>query len=207
MVKANRLKEQAKQIKEAKKAYENSLKQYDIIKCYSICLSVDYSSKSNISLQAKEELNKKVYDKIKNLLLNSSKDITIKGKDVLIISSENFDNYDCVYSNLLQILAKVKTVVESKHNLKFIPSLTTDAYYNMIEAESIKRKHFEIQSFNFKNRALTSALFTKKYKHLNHNKYAGIPIGEYAYFDNNKMGTYELNVVFKNLGQTLETIK
>ena len=68
---------------------------------------------------------------------------------------------------------------------------------------SIRKQHFEIQSFNFKNRALSTATFSNKYKHLKHNKYAGIPIGEYAYFTDDKMGTYELNVVYKNLAKAI----
>ena len=52
----------------------------------------------------------------------------------------------------------------------------------------------------------TTATFAKKYKHLKHDKYAGIPIGEYVYFDDDKTGTYELNVIHKNLEKTLAQV-
>ena len=72
--------------------------------------------------------------------------------------------------------------------------------------EDVKNMHREIQSFNFKNRATSTAIFYKKYKHLNKEKYAGVPIGEYAYFDDSKSKTYELNIVCKNLSQKIAAI-
>ena len=123
--------------------------------------------------------------------------------DVLIITSEKFSKYDLIYESMLKMLSKIKPVVESKYNLEFIPSMTTDAFCEDVEMSNIKKQHYEIQSFNFKNRACSTAMFVKKYKHLKHKKYAGIPIGEYAYFDNNNTDTYELNIIHKNLNYTL----
>ena len=102
---------------------------------------------------------------------------------------------------LLQ-LSKTKRLIESRYGFKLMPSMTTDAGSEK-NYTAIQNEHFEIQSFNFKNRAIVSGVFSNKYKHLKHKKYAGIPIGEYAYFGGGKTKTFELNVVHKDLTKIL----
>ena len=176
--------------------------QYDVIKNYSICLSLDYDSNTGVSAQNRQFLNKMVFDKISNAFKNQTKYLgstKISTSDVLIVTSSDFSKYDLIYDTM-QSLAKIKKDLEAKNNLKLIPSITTDAFCNDdIKLNEVRKSHFEIQSFNFKNRSMSSAMFAKKYRHLNQKKYIGIPIGEYAYFKNNKTDTYELNVVQKNL--------
>lgn len=196
-------KQQAKKKKEAMQAYLDSLKQYEMIKTYSICASIDYSAKEEIPTNVKAKLNSGIYEKIKNSILKIEPSVQITTNNVLIITSNNFDKFDLVYESILKILSKIKPIIEAKYGYNFIPSMTTDAFYEKAELNNIQKQHFEIQSFNFKNRACSTATFSKKYTYLKHKKYAGIPIGEYAYFGNNKVDTYELNIIHKNLNNTL----
>lgn len=200
-------KEEALEKQARVKAYCNSLKQYDVIKSYSICLSLDYSAKRTLSESNKEVLNKIIFNKIKTVLNELVPALEIATGEVLIISSSDFIRFDYVYETTLKILAKIKKYADTKYDIETIPSLTTDAHIRNIGAEGIKNNHFQIQSFNFKNRALTTAMFAKKYKHINKNKYAGVPIGEYAAMDSNETKTYELNILSKNLTQTLAGLK
>ena len=195
--------EKSKQKEEERKR----LREFDIIKSYSICLSLNYKN-SNIKDETKKHLNNTVFSKLKETLQVISKSISISINDVMVIYSSNFEGYDKIYSTLLKSLSKIQKILNDKYNIELIPSLTTDAYQNddMINLSKIKKQHFEIQSFKMQNRALTSALFRKKYQHLNHNKYAGIPIGEYMTMNRNSNNSYELNVVFKNLSKTLASL-
>ncbi len=189
-------------------AYKNSLKQFDEIKSFSICLSLDYKSKRELSDQTKETLNKIIYLQFKNIFKELIPKTNITStNEVLVITSDNFSEYDYIYSSSLKILAKIKDYADKKYDVELIPSLTTDAYKNNVEIENIKKNHFEIQSFNLKNRACSTALFSKKYQHLKQSKYVGIPIGEYTSVDKNKSATYELNMINKNLTQTLASYK
>lgn len=186
---------------------KNRLKEYDIIENYSICLSLNYKN-SNLQDKAKKQLNKTVFLKLKGALALLNKNINISIDDVMIIISNNFDDYDKIYFVLLKTLSKVQKILNDKYKLELIPSLTTDAYQNndMITTSKIEKQHYEIQSFKMQNRALTSALFRKKYQHLKHNKFAGIPIGEYLMMDENSNSSYELNVVYKDLSKTLASL-
>ncbi len=183
------------------------LREFDIIKSYSICLSLNYKN-SNIKDETKKHLNNTVFSKLKETLQVISKSISISINDVMVIYSSNFEGYDKIYSTLLKSLSKIQKILNDKYNIELIPSLTTDAYQNddMINLSKIKKQHFEIQSFKMQNRALTSALFRKKYQHLNHNKFAGIPIGEYITTEKNSNNSYELNVVYKDLIKTLASL-
>ncbi len=189
-----------------KQEHINSLMQYEVIDSYSICLSLDYESKKIITEETKAVLNNIVFQKIKKILNLSFEEAKVNAGNVLIVTSRNFEKYDYMYSMLLRALAKIKAVIEHKYELKIIPNITSDAYTQNEPINSIERYHKEIKKLNFKNRALSTAMFLKKYKYLKHNKYAGIPIGEYALFKDGSMGTYELNIVFKNLSQTLASI-
>lgn len=193
--KVEKMNEEIKQRKEIIKFQSR----YDGIRMYSICLSVDYKGKENISNESKQKLNSVVFAKIKNQLKVIEPKSFVSFSDVLIFSSDNFSNYDMVYDLILKMLANSKGEIEKKYNLILTPSITTDAYQESFKLNDIRKNHFEIQSFNFKNRSLSSATFAKKYKHLKQNKYAGVPIGEYAYFEDNSSKTYELNVIHKNL--------
>jgi hypothetical protein len=172
---------------------------------YSICLSIDYEGDKITSVQAKKALNQGIYLKIAEILKTIEPSGNVTHDDVLIFRAQNFSKYDRVYDSILNGLSKIKNVLEKKYGCKIIPSITTDAYSGILTQSNIKRRHFEIQSFNFKNRSLSTATFVNKYKHLKHEKYVGVPIGEYAYFGNEKMGTYELNVIHKNLSKLLTT--
>lgn len=176
---------------------------YDGIKMYSICLSIDYESKNGVKNENKTKLNNVIYPKIKTTLKLLEPQSFVSLSDVLIFSSDNFKNYDKIYDTILKELSQIKQNIEKNYNLKLVPSMTTDAYSSNFKLNNVRQHHFEIQSFNFKNRAVSSATFANKYKHLKHNKYAGIPIGEYAYFRDGTTGTYELNVIHKNLNYTL----
>ncbi len=195
--------EKSKQKEEERKR----LREFDIIKSYSICLSLNYKN-SNIKDETKKHLNNTVFSKLKETLQVISKSISISINDVMVIYSSNFEGYDKIYSTLLKSLSKIQKILNDKYNIELIPSLTTDAYQNddMINLSKIKKQHFEIQSFKMQNRALTSALFRKKYQHLNHNKFAGIPIGEYITTEKNSNNSYELNVVYKDLIKTLASL-
>lgn len=191
----------------AKRAHLKDLRQYDDIKSYSICLSLDYKAKRVLTQATKQTLNKIIYSKFKSVLEGITYDLNISTGDVLIITSSDFSKYDNVYETTLKILAKIKSYADNKYDLETIPSLTTDAYITNAGIESIKKNHFEIQSCNFQNRACSTAIFTKKYKHINKNKYAGVPIGEYSTFDKDDSKTFELNIIYKNLSQTLASLK
>ena len=184
----------------------NNLMQYEVINSYSICLSLDYESKKILKDETKTILNNIVFQKIKKVLNYAFDDLRINTGDVFVITSGNFEKYDYIYSTLLRTLAKIKTVIENKYNIKMVPNITSDAYTKNETISRIENYHKEIKKLNFKNRALSTAMFLKKYKYLKHNKYAGVPIGEYALFTENSTGTYELNMVFKNLSQTLASI-
>lgn len=203
LIKEDKSKREKKLQKELNEEQKSHMGRFDSIKTYSICLSIDYESKKQLSNHSKATMNKGIYSKIAMLLkiIEPSSKITIN--DVFIIEAHDFSKYDCVYDSLLKGLSKIKNALEEKYDLKLIPSITTDAYSGNLAEANIRKQHFEIQSFNFKNRALTTASFASKYKHLQHKKYAGIPIGEYAYFGNDKMGTYELNIIHKNLSKAL----
>lgn len=200
--------EELKDKKAKLQEYKNYIKQFDEIKSFSICLSLDYKSKRELTSQTKETLNKIIYSQFKNVFKELIPQANVVStNEVLVITSDNFNKYDYIYSSTLKILAKIKDHADVKYDVETIPSLTTDAYKKSVEVENIKKNHFEIQSFNFKNRACSTALFSKKYQHLKQNKYVGIPIGEYTSIDKNKPATYELNMVNKNLTQTLASYK
>jgi len=199
-------KQEIKRLKEQKQAQENYIHRFDSIETFSICLSIDYEAKQEISAQNKTTLNNVIYQKLANTLIALEPSAKISKNDVMIFTSNNFSKYDIIYDSILAQLAQIKNAISEKFSYKLIPSITTDAFSKNFNLANIKKQHFEIQTFNFKNRALTTATFAKKYKHLKHDKYAGIPIGEYVYFDNDKTGTYELNVIHKNLEKTLAQV-
>lgn len=205
LIQAENIKQAKIQQKELKQLKENYDSRFDLIKTYSICLSIDYESKQEISNQNKNTLNKQVYTKLASILKKYDPNSKITSGQTLIFTSHNFSKYDIVYEAILKELSKIKNVIENKYKLKLIPSITTDASCNESTASMITKSHFEIQSFNFKNRALATAAFADKYKHLKHQKYAGIPIGCYAYFKDDKTDTYELNVIHKDLSKVLSS--
>ncbi len=182
--------------------YLNEAKQFNALKNFSICLSLDYNSKREIEDKTKQTLNKIIYKKL-DTTLSLIPNLSIISDDVFILMSDDFNNYDYIYGSMLKMLSKIKNTVDKKYDLELIPSITTDATTINPRPEIIKNKHKEIQSFNFQNRSLSTAAFSKKYKYMNQNKYAGVPIGEYATFGTKQEHTYELNVVSKNLIQTL----
>lgn len=194
------------QIKRAQqKEYDAWNKQYDKLTQYSICLSLDYESQKKLSFEARQTLTKIAFNKIRADLKAKHRDITIYTGKALVITSKNFAGYDSVYSNLLRCLAEIKRKYETAYKLNFIPSTTTEAFDSK-EGSKIEENHFKIQSCNFKNRACATNDFAKKYTHLRHEKYAGIPIGDFVIFENNVPKTYELNIIYKNLSDSLTKI-
>ncbi len=185
---------------QTKKAMLEGLRQYEEIKSYSICISIDIESKKTLNKASIQEL---VYKSIKLNILKICPLLKVASDSVLIIKSDDFIKYDSVYEEILKSLAKSKTLLEKKYNLEIIPSITTDAYKQEASNVDIKRHHFDIMGFNFKNRSCTSALFAKKYKYLQREKYAGVPVGDFSHFEKGGSETYELNIVYKNLSRAL----
>lgn len=214
LISQHNLKREKQRQKEYLEELRNFEGRFDSIKTYTICLSLDYESENEISPKNRKVLNDVIFSKISNSLASIDLRLKIAMKeDVLIVVSDGFENYDAVYDEILSDLSSVKEVIEKKYSYKLTPSITTDAFSetdkgtSRFNSASIRKQHYEIQSFNFKNRALTTATFANKYRHLNQNKYAGIPIGEYVYFKDDKTRTYELNVIHKNLSKTLTQVK
>ena len=147
-----------------------------------------------------------LFDRIKNVIKLLDKSAKLNLSEVLIVTSDKFEKYDLVNDAILSVLTREQKTLQAKYKINIIPSMTTDAYTTQdVKLEDEVNTHRAIQSFNFKNRACSTALFSKKYKHLNQEKYAGVPIGEYAYFKNNERhpSTYELNIIYKDLSQKI----
>jgi len=171
---------------------------------YSICLSIDYDYKKKLTKEKKDLFNQIIYSKIKVALKNTNQncDVTIL-KNVLIITSENFYNYDKIYEALLKILSNQKNNIKNKFDLELIATISTDAYLNQQNPLLTQRKHFNIQNCNFKNKACTTESFANKYKSLKQNKYAGVPIGKYVLKEKTEEDNLDLNIVYKNLSKKL----
>lgn len=194
-------KEEKDEQKRAQKEFLESLKEYSVIDVFSICLSIDYESKKEFSSKNKAILNKGIYETLKKAVLKVLPTASVDIDNVMVIHSKDFAKYDKTYDTILKTLAEIKPKLEQRYGFNLVPSITTDAYAKKEKVSNIKRNHFGIQSFNFKNRACTTATFAKKYTHLKMRKYAGIPIGEYIVSNTNN--SYELNIIHKNLTQTL----
>ncbi len=187
--------------------YLNKLKEYNAINNYSICLSLDYRSRRNIASDSKAIITKVIFAKITKMLNIVIPDIEIKNlEDALIILSSNFEMYDKIYGTMLKVLSKIKSEVDERYGIYMVPSITTDAYTLRPNMATIKQNHVNIKLCNFSNKATTTKAFSKKYTHLNKNKYMGVPLGEYSILDKEKTNTYELNMVYKNLSDKLESI-
>lgn len=203
----NYLKDIAK--KEIKKAKKDIQKEFDIIKKYSICLSFDYENEK-ITEKTKKELNRKLYTQIKQYLtdniVNGKEKINldINYNDVLIVTSKDFTKYDYVYAYILKILSYFKMNIKNKYKLDLVPSLTTDAHIIDFPLAKMEKRHKQLKALNFKNRATSTETFSRKYKYLKQNRYAGIPIGLYTYENSfEKEDSFDLNIIYKNLGYTL----
>lgn len=196
-------KEEKRKARERLDIQKTCVNTHEGIKTYSICLSIDYESNDFISLQKKVKFSNLIYEKIAKTLTLIERESCVSSQDVLIFTASNFMNYDKIYDEILKELSLIKKIMKNKHNIKIIPSITTDAFTTLYNIDKIKKQHFEIKTFNFKNRSLTTAAFLDKYKYLRQSKYIGTPIGEYVYFNDEETGTYELNVVHKNLEKIL----
>ena len=203
LIEKHELSNEKKRQKELIQAHKDYMARFDSIKTYSICLSLDYQSKKEMSIQSKATLNRAIFSKISSILKAIDSSCKIFANDVLIVTSNDFSNYDKIHDGILNSLAVIKKAIEPKYKCLLVPSFTTDAHSDDFNDNTVKNQHYKIQTFNFKNRALSTAKFSNKYKHLNKNKYTGVPIGEYAYFDKQKTDTYELNVIHKDLVKIL----
>lgn len=202
LIKATYHSQDKKAEKAIKQEAQAKLQSYDIIDKYSICLSLEYETKSAVSEQIKTMLNKAIYSKLKKALIATGCNITTSNSDTMIIISADFNSYDIVYSEVIASLAKIKKLVESAYNVTIIPSLTTDAFDGVLALSEIKKRHKKIQSMVLTNRACSTAAFQKKYKHLKRNRYSGIPV-EYISSEKNSNESYELNIIYKDLTNTL----
>lgn len=184
------IKENAKTTKE----YKNALKKYDDINCYSICLSIDTNQKQLLSA-----LDGRLRTALPNLNINLNRTIVIIDND--------FNNYDEVYDSILKVMAKFKKQIKQQRDIELIFSSTTDAHINnSYDIKEIEDKHFKILNFNFKNRASSSALFSKKYGFLDKEKYKGIPVGLFNSTGKNDSESFEINIIYKNLNQILSNL-
>ena len=111
LIKNDIKKENALIEKERKEAKENYMARFDGIRMYSICLSLDYESKKEISEENKLKLHKSIFSKIKTTLKLVDTESFISQSDVLIFSSSNFKKYDQVYDKLLSILPEYQKML------------------------------------------------------------------------------------------------
>lgn len=181
--------------------------QASLKKNFSICLSLDYESENSpISTNFKAKLNSAIFKMLKNDLSQRALLVDVIHNSALVLHSGDFYSYDNIYNILLSDLAKIKKSIAKKYSLSLIPSITTDAYNGDLNLAELTKEHFEIKGCNFKNRALTTSNFSRKYEDIKRSKYLGIPIGEYALLQGKNQKSVELNVVYKNLSHTLNKI-
>ena len=185
LIKTNKRKKLYEQMQANKqKVYLNNLKEYSAINNFAICLSIDYKTKRKITPENKTVMNKVIFAKITDSMKSIIPKLEIKNlSDMLIIACADFNLYDKIYDCLLKILSKIKHEVDERYCVYLIPSITTDAYTVRPDTETIKANHNNIKHCNFVNKACTTKTFSKKYGYLNHNKYMGTPLGEYAILD------------------------
>lgn len=184
---------------QTKKEYKESLKEYIDIKDYSICISLECEQKKQLENQMKKSLAAQIKKTMPELKVDSDKTI--------VITSSDFEKYDENFDYILKILSGFKKQTLKKYELELVFSITTDAHLEgTLNIEEIQDNHFKILNFNFKNRACCSALFSKKYKFLDKEKYSGIPVGLFDSATQENKKYYELNIVFKNLNQTLSNV-
>lgn len=194
--------EEKKEEAKKQKAFLESLKEYDEINNFTICLSLNIEGE--ISTKNKNIINNGILETIKNNVKKAYSHTYIETQGVSIITCYDFTKYDVIYDTILKTLSEIKPKLETRYNIKITPTITTDAHTQKESSINIKEKHFGIKSFNHQNRSCTTGTFAKKYKYVNCSKYIGIPIGEYIGSKNNE--TYELNVIHKNLTRTLASI-
>lgn len=194
-----------KRLAELKKEKEIKLRSYDDINEFSICFSIEFSNE--LRKEKAQELSNYIYTKIKEAFSNKITGVYPSLDKYLIIRSNHFEKFDYVFEALMKVLSKIDALIEKKYDIDYTPSITIDGFTSGKDNKIIQQQHFEIGTFNFKNRAISTMLFSKKYTFLQYSKYKGIPIGEYAYFDNANHNNYELNVVFKNLSNSIKQFK
>lgn len=197
-------KEEEKFLKEKKLAQKRHLVHHDTVQAYSICLSINIEREKTLSSEQKQKINNAIFNKISKQIISIEPNAKHITKDVLIITSNNFSKYDEIHDAILKQLSLANNTLNTKYKINLVPNMTTDAHSNIQIGANIRKQHLEIQSFNFKNKSLTTTAFSNKYNQLNYSKYAGLPIGEFVYFGNENTKTYELNVVQKNSGKILK---
>lgn len=178
--------------------------QYEEIKNYSICLSIDYEKNKKYKDNIKEVLNKTIYSKIEDVLKKKFNVTTKRLDNVLIVMSGDFSSYDRVYDNILETLSKIRSEILKRYSLVLIPSIITDAHTGYPNVNNIAHNHNNVKHCNFNNKSCATKTFSRKYKLMNNYKYTGTPIGEYSIIDDNKEKTYSLNMINNNLSSMLE---
>ncbi len=189
-----------------KQEREKYIQQFECIKYYSIAVSFDYTKNGTSPLpKAINQLNKIVYERLEDALKNYKTKINIAG--IFSITSSDFSKYDMLYEDLLKTTAKIRKIINRKYQIEVIPTITTDAYMEMPNANKIVGSHFAIKGCNLKNRAINTSLFCKKYNYLGYEKFIGVSIGIY---NNNQSSNleldaeYDLNIVIRNLTEKLD---
>jgi hypothetical protein len=113
----------------------------------------------------------------------------------ILVYSQNFDNYDEIYSTVSKEVDNAKKMLGEK--IALIPTITVDAYDELFIPQEAINQHFDIINCNLKGKATTTSMFRKKYTHINKTKYAGVPIGLYTTFKNENYKEYDLNIIQK----------
>ena len=178
--------------------------EYTDISSYSICLSMDFSENINLSENFTNEINIYLTKLLKKELKKITTNFEIINSKAILIYSKDFYSYDKIYSTVLKQLANIKNLLSDK--IKFLPTITTDAYTGEFTPEKTIRQHFDIAKCNLQGRSTATSTFRKKYMHICQNKYAGIPIGLYSTFEKENYKEYDLNLIHKNLNSTLSAI-
>ena len=174
----------------------NIEEEFASIKTFALCVSLDFQDNKNINSSFKQKL----YGYIANSLKKKLNFVEITVKNAIIIASNDFYSYSEVYAVVLEQLASAKKLLAP--HADFTPTVTTDAFKGKYDIDTVLTRHYGIKKCNLQGRALTTAMFYKKYTHLNKNKYSGIPIGLYTVSSEE----YDLNLVHKNLNAELLAI-
>ncbi len=195
--------EDRKAKKDEEIAKKNALLQYEVIKYLSFCLAFDWESENKLTEDAKSKLNAGLYSKIKKAISANSIKKEMWINKTLVVKLESFKDFDVLFEILINILAKIKSQIEADGNLEMIPTIYVDAYVEPEKFEVIEKNFFDVMKFSLKNKAISSAMFVKKYSFLKHKKYLGYSAGDYASFEGNNIDNFEINFIYDDLNETL----
>lgn len=177
------------------------------IEYFSISASFDYAkNKKSLSPKTANRLNKVIYENLKAKLRTKVLEGKIITSGIFTIISKDFKTYDILYTKFLKVLASIKKEIQNSYGVEVIPTITTDAFETEPKKDNILKAHFAIKGCNFKNKAVTTHIFLTKYRELCFDKYGGVSIGLYSQIVDSKAENFDLNIVFKNLSEVLDSI-